>query len=349
MMKLRPLTRPQRTNTIRKAPNPVPRSRSENGYMLLVAIFMLAVLTLSLAVAMPVVIKSLQRDRDLETMHRGKQYRRAIQLYYRKFHAYPPNMDALVNTNNIRFLRKKYVDPSTGKDDWKPVLFGQNKTPTAMGFFGQPLLGGATTLAGIGPSGGGGMAGLPGVTPLGGSPSAFGSNTGSSSGSIFGSSSSDASSSNSSGTTSSTGSTGSSGTGSGSGSTTGTGGSGTSSTDSSSTAGQTFGGAGIIGVSPASQKQSILVYKKKNHYNEWEFTYDPLSEMQQMGGGNMGAIGQPASSTTTPPGSSPFGNTTSFGNSNSPGNSTSFGGSTPGGFGSGTSSPSMPPESSAPQ
>ena len=61
-------------------------------------------------------------------MHRGKQYRRAIQLYYRKFHAYPPNVDALVKTNEIRFLRKKYIDPMTGKDDWKPILYGQNKT-----------------------------------------------------------------------------------------------------------------------------------------------------------------------------------------------------------------------------
>ena len=109
--------------------------------MLLAAIFFLALLVLSLAVAAPRVAKSIQRDRELETFHRGMQYRRAIQLYYRKFHAYPPNVDALVKTNEIRFLRKKYIDPMTGKDDWKPVLFGQNKTPTAMGFFGQPLSG----------------------------------------------------------------------------------------------------------------------------------------------------------------------------------------------------------------
>ena len=64
--------------------------------------------------------------------------------------------------------------------------------------------------------------------------------------------------------------------------------------------GQTFGGGGIIGFSPQSPKQSMLVYKKKNHYNEWEFLYSPQMDQQQMAGGNTGAIGQPASGTTTP-------------------------------------------------
>jgi hypothetical protein len=40
-----------------------------------------------------------------------------------------------------------------------------------------------------------------------------------------------------------------------------------------------------MGFSPNSPKPSILVYKKKNHYNEWEFVYDPLAEqMLQQGG-----------------------------------------------------------------
>jgi hypothetical protein len=79
----------------------------------------------------------------------------------------------------------------------------------------------------------------------------------------------------------------------------------------SSPSGPTFGGAGIIGFSPASDKTSILVYKKKQHYNEWEFTYDPLSDMQTVGGGNTGQVGQPASSTTTPVGAPTFGPPTS--------------------------------------
>src|ERR1700735_4777500 len=138
---------------------------SEQGYVMLIAIFFMALPVIPLAVAAPKIARSIQRDHDLETFHRGLQYRRAIQLYYRKFHAYPPNVEALVNANDIRFLRKKYKDPITGQDDWKPIAFGQNKTPTAMGFFGQPLAGNASTLAGIGP---GGAGGVPGATTPGG-------------------------------------------------------------------------------------------------------------------------------------------------------------------------------------
>jgi hypothetical protein len=64
-----------------------------------------------------------------------------------------------------------------------------------------------------------------------------------------------------------------------------------------------------MGFSPNSPKQSIMVYKTKNHYNEWEFVYDPISE-QMMQGGNTGAISTPASATTTPVGGTPTTTTT---------------------------------------
>jgi type II secretory pathway pseudopilin PulG len=308
---------------------------SEQGYILLAAIFFLALLVISLAVAAPRIARAIQRDREVETFHRGMQYRRAVQLYYRKFHAYPPNADALVKTNEIRFLRKKYIDPVTGKDDWKPVLYGQNKTPTAMGFFGQPLSGNASTIAGVGPTGGNG---LNGISPTGAMSMSGGGYLPGSNNDIFSSSNSSTSVTGTTGSTTSTtgattsttgtsgsdsGSTGDNGGASGSTGGTGTVSSGTSSSGSngsgtgSGQTGQTFGGAGIIGFSPASPKQSILVYKKKNHYNEWEFTYDPLSDMQTMSGGNTGTVGQPASSTSSPVGSSSFGSPTS-GSTSSP-------------------------------
>jgi type II secretory pathway pseudopilin PulG len=211
--------------------------------MLVAVIFLVALLTIALAVALPKVSKEIQRDRELETMQRGKQYIRGIKMYYKKFGAYPPNVDALVKgTNNIRFLRKKYADPTTGKEDWKPVLFGQNKAPTAMGFFGVPL--GGSTIAGIGP----------GAQSTGFNPSATMPPTDPNAPPV------DPNNPN--------------------------GANGGSASGQAAQTGQTFGGAGIIGFSPNSPKQSILVYKKKNHYNEWEFVYDQQAEQMMMMGGN---------------------------------------------------------------
>ncbi len=251
-------------------------------------IFMLAILVIAMAAAAPRIKASIQRDREVETMHRGKQYVRAIQLYYRKFHAYPPNVDALVKTNDIRFLRKRYLDPLTGKDDWKPILFGQSKQPTVWGFFGQPL--GGSSIAGTGPGGGNGLQGAQGgaFNQSGqpgqpGSNSIFGNNdstTGSQPG-IGATPGSTAPGDNSSGTDANGNPAGGPGNG---------------------LSGPTFGGAGIIGVSPPNDKQSILVYKKKNHYNEWEFVYDPMSE--QMAGGSFGGglNSQPISNSSNPVG-----------------------------------------------
>lgn len=318
--------------------------------MLVAVMFMLAILIIGMAVAVPKVREEIQRDREVETMNRGKQYIRAIKLYYKKFHAYPPNIDALVKTNEIRFLRKRYVDPITRKDDWKPIMFGQNKAPIAMGFFGQPLMGGST-LAGTGPGG------VNGATPIGGSQSNSIFGNSSSSGSMFGSgnSSSSGSSFSNSGSSFSN-----SGSGLGSTSTTGTGSttngssstngsdssSGSSSTfGSSSSSNQTFGGGGIIGFSPDSPKESILVYKKKTHYNEWEFVYSPLMDQATMQGGNMGTVGQPANGSSSPG----FGSSSPGFGSSSPGfgsSSPGFGSSSPG-FGSSTT-PTQPTTPSTP-
>jgi hypothetical protein len=66
--------------------------------------------------------------------------------------------------------------------------------------------------------------------------------------------------------------------------------------------GQTFGGAGIMGFSPNSPKQSIMIYKTKNRYNEWEFVYDPIVEQMMLtGGGPTGPTTTPTTPTTTTP------------------------------------------------
>jgi type II secretory pathway pseudopilin PulG len=294
---------------------------SEEGYILIAVMFMLAILMIALTLAVPIVKKEIQRDRDVETMHRGKQYVRAVKMYYKKFGSYPPNVDALVNTNQIRFLRKKYVDPTSGKADWKIIHYGENKTQT-MGFFGQPI--GGMPVAGTGPG------------SNGPSPSAGMFNSPGNSSSIFGSTGSGTN------PTTPAGATGSPTDPSG-----GTGASGTVPTDPNAAngggstgtglSGQAFGGGGMIGVSPTSTKQSILVYKKKNHYNEWEFFYDPLAEQMMLQGGNTGLSGQGAAGT----GGAGTGSTGSVG--------TGSGSTGTGGSGNAPNPPSSPPETTPQQ
>jgi hypothetical protein len=91
-----------------------------------------------------------------------------------------------------------------------------------------------------------------------------------------------------------------------------------------------------MGFSPGSPKQSILVYKKKNHYNEWEFVYDPLADQMMMQGGNTGAIGTPA-------GSSPIGGSSTFGGATTGGSAIGTSGGTTTGGSSGPT-PTPPPQ-----
>ena len=89
---------------------------------------MVFLLAASIAIGMymvaPRVAFESQRDKEQMLVERGEQYKRAIQLYYRKFRKYPVKMEDLENTSNIRFLRKRYVDPMSGKDEWRLIHVG---------------------------------------------------------------------------------------------------------------------------------------------------------------------------------------------------------------------------------
>jgi type II secretory pathway pseudopilin PulG len=101
-------------------------------------IFAVAVLLIFLAVAAPIIAKDLQREREIEMVHRGNQYVRAIRVYYRLNHTYPTSIDQLLKSNNRRYLRQAYADPMTGKPDWRIIHLGENQTKVT-GFFGEPL------------------------------------------------------------------------------------------------------------------------------------------------------------------------------------------------------------------
>src|ERR1700743_2109529 len=122
------------------------RADGEDGYLLLAVLVMVFLVLLALSVAAPKVAKQIQRDKEREAVERGLQYRRAIQLYYKKFGAYPTDIKQLENTNEMRFLRNRYKDPITGKDDWRLIHVGEAKVPP-LGFFGQPLQTGMSSVS----------------------------------------------------------------------------------------------------------------------------------------------------------------------------------------------------------
>lgn len=277
-------------------------SDEEAGFMLVFVVLLAALMLIALAAAAPVVAKDLRRDKELESAHRANQYVRAIRLYYKKFKTYPPSIDALENTNNVRFLRKQYVDPLTGKADWRIIHVGENKT-TVKGFFGQPIGGLNTTGAG----GGLGSASTLG-TGFGGTPSSTSgptSPTGTTPGSPTGPTTV------SGGSALSAGFSGATIGGSTPGSTT------ASSTSSDSSSGP--GGVGqIMGVGSAKTGTSIMNPNQQTTYETWEFLYDPKIELlyQQaniLGGGvSSGSVNSQSLSNV---GSSP-------GQSNTPGSNT---------------------------
>jgi type II secretory pathway pseudopilin PulG len=63
-----------------------------------------------------------QREREVQLLFVGDQYRMAIGRYYRSGRSYPMSLADLVQDDRSplprRFLRKLYADPMTGDADW---------------------------------------------------------------------------------------------------------------------------------------------------------------------------------------------------------------------------------------
>ncbi len=93
----------------------------ERGFALLIVFLMAAAIALMLYQQIPRVGFESQRDKEETLIARGEQYKRGIQLYFLEFKRYPAKIEDLENTNNKRFLRRRYIDPMTGKDEWRLV------------------------------------------------------------------------------------------------------------------------------------------------------------------------------------------------------------------------------------
>lgn len=130
------------------------------GYILIGILLMLALLIIAIAAVAPRQATQIRRDREEEAIHRGREYAKAVTRFYRKFGRYPARIEELENTNNMRFLRKRYKDPISG-EDFRILHYGEQKS-VPKGLFGQPfgsaggMAGGGLPAAVIGNAMGGG-------------------------------------------------------------------------------------------------------------------------------------------------------------------------------------------------
>ncbi len=238
-------------------------------------LLIIALMTIFAAAILPEITFEIKRDREEEMIHRGVQYSRAIKAYYKKFGRYPAKIEDLENTNQLRFLRKRYKDPLTNKD-FRMLHFGEAKL-SLNGMAG--MIAGASQV-------GGPLTGTPGFSQ---SPGPSGNNSlGATSNSGFGQTPNQPAAGDASQTGSDSDSN-SSGTAAGN--------SPGNSSGSGGLSNMTFGGAPIVGVASVSKDLTIRIFDKKKKYNEWQFVYDPTMDrgllittpyQQQVGFGVMG-------------------------------------------------------------
>lgn len=245
------------------------------GYILISLMLFLSLLAIAALAVLPNMAFEVRRDREEEMIHRGTQYSRAIKHFYKKFGRYPGRVEELENTNNLRFLRKRYTDPMNvveGKEQQFKVL---HQADVQLG--GLAGLAGAAggTTPGVGLQGVFGTANaaaqVAAVQAVAAQQQAQG-NTPTDTTNAAGDDTGNPNGQNASGTPSSPGTT---STGSPSSPTTGP----LAGTSPAGLAGQTFGGGGILGVASANKKKTIREFCKKNHYNDWKFLYDPSTDL----------------------------------------------------------------------
>ena len=139
----------------------------------MIVVMMIAVLLLiSLTASLPSVYQEGTREKEKEAIFRGYQYGRAVARFHRQFNRYPVSVKELLQTNNMRFLRKEYSDPLDPKGKWR--FIHANASGVLLDSKNQPLNPNLnnTNIAGLGQTSSGttGMGGGLGMSPTPGAP-----------------------------------------------------------------------------------------------------------------------------------------------------------------------------------
>jgi hypothetical protein len=98
--------------------------RRERGSALLIVFVFAAMIAIMLYAELPIAVFESKRQKEQLLIDRGNEYAHGVKLFVRKFGMYPASIDQLENTNRMRFLRHRFKDPFTGKDDWRLLHAG---------------------------------------------------------------------------------------------------------------------------------------------------------------------------------------------------------------------------------
>jgi type II secretory pathway pseudopilin PulG len=99
----------------------------QRGFTLAAVVILMAVMAVFLGVAVQTVSFQQQREKEEELIFRGNQIVEGIRIFRARFGRFPLSLDELFKAKP-RCMRKHWLDPITGKDDWAPVFLGQEGT-----------------------------------------------------------------------------------------------------------------------------------------------------------------------------------------------------------------------------
>lgn len=111
-------------NRTRAARAPSCARLHQSGFTYMGVLFMVAFMGLGLGLTGDVWRTTVQREKEAQLLFVGNQYRQAIQQYYQSGPTpqYPRTLqDMLKDSRKLRterYLRKLYIDPVSGKDEW---------------------------------------------------------------------------------------------------------------------------------------------------------------------------------------------------------------------------------------
>src|ERR1700751_2736868 len=132
---------------------PIRRRRGSRGFTLMELIVASIIMSILVAMAVPVATKVIKREREKELRYDLWMIRDAIDRYkdaadQAKFQiklgseGYPPDLDTLVqgvdsNGKKLKFLRRIPVDPMTGKAEWG--MHSMQDDPTSDSWGGESV------------------------------------------------------------------------------------------------------------------------------------------------------------------------------------------------------------------